>query len=156
MAAVALTVTAAVTGVVAAAFTLGQHHSTPPATAHAVAHRDGEDPVVTGCSQDTRTLDQSPVFLPSGQKFGTLLLRYSPSCAMSWGAVWGPDPRQYRVFIIARRPADGVEAPSNWALNTPPGSYGNMLSTSASCVMIEAYVRTPQGVGPVAQTRCLR
>jgi hypothetical protein len=78
------------------------------------------------------------VYLPSGQRFGTLLLRHSPSCAMSWGAVWGPDPRLYRVYITARRPADGVHAPSSWALNTPPGSYGNMLSTSRSCVMVEA------------------
>jgi hypothetical protein len=149
-------IVAAVAGL-AIAMLPGGHRpgSSHPPAAHSV-YRDGDDPLATGCNQDTRTLDQVPVFLPGGAKFGTLLLRHSPSCAMSWGSVWGPDPHLYRVFIIARRPADGAEAPSSWALNTPPGSYGNMLSTSRSCVMAEAYVRTPRGTGPVARTRCLR
>jgi hypothetical protein len=154
IAAAAGTVLAA--GVATAVALPGQHHQPSGAARTTIAYRDGDDPAVTGCDQDVRTLEEAPVYLPSGQRFGTLLLRHSPSCAMSWGAVWGPDPHLYRVYITARRPADGLQAPSSWALNTPPGSYGNMLSTSRSCVMVEAHVHTPQGPGPVARTACLR
>jgi hypothetical protein len=153
--AVSLGTAIAAAGTATAVTLSGQHHQTPKA-ATSIAYRDGDDPVVTGCNQDVQTLEQVPVYLRSGQRFGTLLLRHSPSCAMSWGTVWGPDPHLYRVYIIARRPADGMKAPSSWALNTPPGSYGNMLSTSRSCVMVEAYVRTPQGTGPLAHTSCPR
>jgi hypothetical protein len=102
------------------------------------------------------TLDQVRVYLPDGAVFGRLLLRHSADCAMSWGAVWGPDPHLYRVYIVASRPADRARAASSWAANTPPGSYGNMLSTASSCVLVSAWVQTPDGDGPVARTACMR
>jgi transcriptional regulator with XRE-family HTH domain len=121
-----------------------------------LTHHDGDDPQITGCSQDKVTLDQVPVYLPGGAVFGRLLLRHSADCAMSWGAVWGPDPHLYRVYIVASRPADHARAASSWAANTPPGSYGNMLSTASSCVRVSAWVQTPEGNGPLARTACLK
>ncbi len=80
-------------------------------------YRDGADPYVTGCSRDARTLGEVPVYLPSDQRFGTLQLLHSPACAMSWGAVSGPNPRLYRVYIIARRPASAAQEHSSYAQN---------------------------------------
>jgi Helix-turn-helix len=120
-----------------------------------LAHHDGDDPAVTGCSQDVVTRAVAVVYLPGGAVFGRLLLRHSPGCEMSWGAVWGPDPHLYRVYITAQRPRDHAAESSSWAANTPPGSYGNMLSTAAGCVQVSAYVKTPAGNGPTATTRCL-
>jgi hypothetical protein len=141
-------------GITAAAMANGHSTAAPSPSGAPTVYHDGEDPIVTGCSQDVQTVDQVPVYSAPGERFGTLLLRHSPSCAMSWGTVMGPNPHRYRVYIIARRPADGAQAPSSWAENTPD-SYGNMLSTSRSCVLAEAYMQTPAGAGPWAQTRCL-
>ena len=139
----------------------GRHPATPtpqPAqgTLHDLTHHDGDDPAITGCSQDVVTLAEASVRLPGGAVFGRLLLRHSRNCEMSWGAVWGPNPHLYRVYIIASRPRDHATAPSSWAGNTPPGSYGNMLSTVPGCVRVSAYVRTPGGTGPVASTMCAK
>jgi hypothetical protein len=153
---VALAVIAAAAGITAAAMMMNGHPTATPGPSGApVVYHDGDDPIITGCSQGVQTIDEVPVYTTPGKRFGTLLLRHSPSCAMSWGTVLGPDPHLYRVYIIARRPADGAQAPSSWAQNTPD-SYGNMLSTSRSCVLAEAYVQTPAGSGRRAQTRCLR
>ncbi len=151
---VALAAIAAAGSITAAAMMNGHPAAAPGPSRTPVVYRDGDDPIVTGCSQDAQTIDEVPVYTTPGKRFGTLLLRHSPSCAMSWGTVLGPDPHLYRVYIIARRPADGAQAPSSWAQNTPD-SYGNMLSTSRSCVLAEAYVHTPTGSGQRAQTRCL-
>lgn len=137
--------------------------ASPPVTPQPVratirdrTHHDGDDPLVTGCSQDVVTLVQVAVRLPGGRLFGHLLLRHSPLCDMTWGAVWGANPHLYRVYIVASRPSDHAQAASSWAGNTPPGSYGNMLSTASSCVRVSAYVQTPAADGPVARTACMR
>ncbi|MET8863743.1 helix-turn-helix transcriptional regulator [Nonomuraea sp. NPDC004580] len=120
--------------------------------------RDGMDPIRTGCgSPDVAatviTLDDVPVRLPQGTEFGRLRLRHQPSCRASWGQVLGPHGSGRVVHIAVYRTADQVYAPSSFS-GQESASYGNMLMTTQGCVYAEAYVRTPQGDGPVARTRC--
>lgn len=119
---------------------------------------DAVDPIRAGCgspdvSGQIITMDQVPLKLPSGMDFGALRLRHQPRCRASWGYVSGPHGAQRRVYITARRPADRVAAPSDFAGDSPD-SYGNMLSTDSGCVYVEAYVETPEGNGPLARTQC--
>lgn len=58
--------------------------------------------------------------------------------------------------IIAHRPHDGGLVQSEWSNNTPPGSYGDMLSTATGCVWVEARVITPAGTSAPARTDCRR
>jgi transcriptional regulator with XRE-family HTH domain len=117
---------------------------------------DGDDPRARDCVLDAVVRDTVPLLLPGGKSFGVLRLRHSARCGASWGSALYRDPRLYTVQIIATRPADGAEARSEWSNNTPPGSYGDMLSTAAGCVRVSAVVITPRGTGPSAATTCLK
>jgi transcriptional regulator with XRE-family HTH domain len=119
---------------------------------------DAMDPIRSGCGSpevaaQIITLDEVPVRLPSNADFGVLRLRNQPGCQASWGQVLGPHGPDRRVHIIARRPADHVAAPSDFA-GTYSNSYGNLLLTKPGCVYVEAFVETPEGNGPTARTRC--
>ncbi len=117
---------------------------------------DGDDPRARDCGFDAVVKDTVPLLLPGGQPFGVLRLRHSAHCGASWGSALYHNPQLYTVWITAIRPADGAEARSQWSNNTPPGSYGDMLSTAAGCVRVSAEVITPTGTGPTAVTSCLK
>jgi hypothetical protein len=116
---------------------------------------DGDDPRARGCEPDATTVADVPLLLPGGHRFGTLRLRHSQRCGTSSGSAYCANPHLYTVRITARRPADGAEARSDWSNNTPPGSYGDMLSTRTGCVQAEAVVITPHGTSTPARTGCL-
>jgi hypothetical protein len=117
---------------------------------------DGDDPRARDCVFDAVVRDTVPLPLPGGKPFGVLRLRHSARCGASWGSALYHNSQLYTVQITATRPADGAEARSQWSNNTPPGSYGDMLSTAAGCVRVSAVVITPHGTGPAATTTCLK
>ncbi|WP_237110399.1 YjfA family protein, partial [Nonomuraea sp. MG754425] len=119
---------------------------------------DGMDPIRAECGSPAVvatviTLDEVSVRLPGGAEFGRLRLRHQPSCRASWGQVLGPHGQDRVVHIVLRRPADRVSAPSSFGGQSPT-SHGNLLLTTSGCVYAEAFVRTPEGDGPVVRTRC--
>jgi hypothetical protein len=116
---------------------------------------DGDDPRARQCD-DAATLSTVPLYLPDGTRFGDLRLRRSSGCGTAWASAYYSNPFLYTVRLALHRPADGAEVHSEWSNNTPPGSYGDMLSTAKGCVWAEATVRTPRATGPVARTPCLR
>lgn len=133
-----------------------QHVTDQAERAGVPENMDGDDPRARDCVFDAVDRDQVPLLLPGGRRFGMLRLRHSAKCGASWGSALYDNPRLYTVEIIATRPADGAEASSSWSNNTPPGSYGDLLSTARGCVQVSVYVITPAGRGPVTTTRCLR
>lgn len=116
---------------------------------------DGDDPRARDCYADATVLATTPMYLPDGAVFGTLRLRHSNHCGASWGSAYYKNPDLYTITIILRRPADGAVLHDPWDNNTPPGSYGNMLSTAAGCVSVEAVVTTPKGALSTTPTPCL-
>ncbi|WP_460345641.1 BTAD domain-containing putative transcriptional regulator [Actinoallomurus acanthiterrae] len=122
--------------------------------AHMPEPMDGDDPRARGCGDDARTVVQAPLRLADGSVFGTLRLRHSATCGTDWGSAYYANPRLFTVHIVAHRPSDGAIVQSQWDNNTPPGSYGDMLSTSAGCVWVEAWVVSPAGTSPRAHTSC--
>ncbi|WP_394365545.1 helix-turn-helix domain-containing protein [Streptomyces sasae] len=117
---------------------------------------DGDDPRARGCDADVSTVTAVPLDLPGGARFGDLRLRRSNSCGTVWASAYYSNPSLYTVRLAAHRPADGAEVHSEWSNNTPPGSYGDMLSIATGCVWIESVVVTPKGTGPTARTPCLQ
>ncbi|MER6350771.1 helix-turn-helix domain-containing protein [Streptomyces sp. NPDC001634] len=117
---------------------------------------DGDDPRARGCGADASTVTTVALDLPGGRRFGDLRLRRSNSCGTVWASAYYSNPSLYTVRLAAHRPADGAEVHSEWSNNTPPGSYGDMLSTGTGCVWIESVVVTPKGAGPTARTPCLQ
>jgi hypothetical protein len=117
---------------------------------------DGDDPRARDCYADAIIVQTAPMLLPDGTRFGTLRLRHSAHCGASWGSAYYANPHLYTIRIVAVRPADGAETTFDWSNNTPPGSYGDMLSTAPGCVWVEATVTTPTGTSPPARTNCAR
>lgn len=118
---------------------------------------DGDDPRARDCYADATTELTAPMYLPGstgGKTFGTLRPRHSTHCGASWGSAYYSNPNLYTIRIIVHRPADGAEILFDWADNTPPGSYSDMLSTDKGCVWIEAEVITPKGTSAPARTGC--
>jgi uncharacterized protein DUF2690 len=118
---------------------------------------DGDDPRARGCVADATSLQAIPIDLPGGtSRFGTLRLRHSNHCGTDWASAYYSNRNLYTITLIAFRPADGAETRFSWSNNTPPGSYGNMLSTARGCVWVQATVTTPLGTSKPVRTKCLR
>jgi len=117
---------------------------------------DGDDPRARDCSADALTTYEVPLKLPGGTPFGTLRLRHSKHCETSWGSAYYSNPQLYTIRITVHRPEDDAIVRDDWSNNTPPGSYSDMLSTSAEigCVWVEAVVITPAGTSVPAKTGC--
>ncbi|WP_182874535.1 helix-turn-helix domain-containing protein [Microbispora sp. H10670] len=136
-----------------------QHLTDRTTDASLAEDMDGDDPRARGCGPDPdtlETLDAVPLLLPGGARFGTLRLRRSPVCDTAWASAHYDNPRLYTVWLAAHRPADNAQVRSQWSNNTPPGSYGDMLSLARGCVWVEGWVVTERGEGPHAATRCAR
>jgi len=118
---------------------------------------DGDDPRARACVADATVLQAIPIDLPgSTKRFGTLRLRHSDHCKTDWASAYYSNRNLYTITLIAFRPADGAETRFSWSNNTPPGSYGNMLSTERGCVWVQATVTTPLGTSKPVRTKCLR
>jgi hypothetical protein len=118
---------------------------------------DGDDPRARGCDADATVLQAIPIYLPGGTvRFGTLRLRHSDHCGTDWASAYYSNRDLYTITLISLRPADGAETRFSWSNNTPPGSYGNMLSTALGCVWVQATVTTPLGTSKPVRTKCLR
>jgi Helix-turn-helix domain len=127
-----------------------------PPTALAPEPMDGDDPRARNCYADAVVRQVVPFYLPGGTKFGDLRLRHSARCGASWASAYYSNPNLYTVKLAVHRPADGAIVVFDWANNTPPGSYADMLSTGTGCVWVEARVVSPAGTGPTARTGCDR
>jgi transcriptional regulator with XRE-family HTH domain len=128
----------------------------PAAPANAPENMDGDDPRARDCVADAMVRQEVPLLLPGGAVFGSLRLRHSARCGTSWGSAHYSNPNMYTITIVAHRPRDAAAVRSEWSNNTPPGSYGDMLSTAPGCVWVEAWTSTPQGTSGTARTGCLR
>jgi hypothetical protein len=118
---------------------------------------DGDDPRARDCSFDATVLQTVPFYLPGTRaRFGTLRLRHSKRCGADWASAYYANPHLYTVTLFAHRPADGAEVQSSWSNYTPPGSYGDMLSTASGCVWVAVTVITPAGTSRPVRTSCLR
>jgi transcriptional regulator with XRE-family HTH domain len=122
--------------------------STPPEP------MDGDDPRARDCYADAVTVQQVPLDLPGGKRFGTLRLRHSARCGTSWGSAYYSNPQLYTIRITVHRPKDDGIIRNDWSNNTPPGSYSDMLSTATGCVWVEAVVITPAATSTPAHTSC--
>ncbi|TQS29634.1 helix-turn-helix domain-containing protein [Microbispora sp. KK1-11] len=136
-----------------------QHVTDRAGDASRAEDMDGDDPRARGCGDDLETietLDAVPLNLPDGTRFGTLRLRRSPECDTAWASAHFDNPHLYTVWLAAHRPADNAQVRSQWSNNTPPGSYGDMLSLARGCVWVEGWVVIGRKEGPHARTRCAR
>ena len=146
----AVVVLVLVTGVIAAVL------ANQPA-AHS-AYADGRDPKVTGCASDARTTSNVDVYYPSGHLVGTLELRTSGRCGMSWGR-FTPTPAlttspPVQLEIDAHRPADGTAARFGVTYDGQ-AAYGNMLESDHECVYATLTLQTQDlGRSPSYQTGC--
>jgi transcriptional regulator with XRE-family HTH domain len=117
---------------------------------------DDADPLARGCYLDAVIVQQVPLRLSDGRPFGTLRLSHSPRCEASWGSAYYGNPAQYTIRITVHRPADNAAIGDESNVNTPPGNYSHMLSTTAGCVWVEAVVTTPDGISTPGHTACIR
>lgn len=129
-------------------------HVSDRAERPAPENMDGDDPRARGCALDAVTIAEVPLLLPGELPFGTLRLRHSVLCGTSWGSASYENPDLFTVRIAAHRDVDHAQVRSEWSNNTPPGSYGDMLSTATGCVWVEAVVVTPDGAATPARTPC--
>jgi transcriptional regulator with XRE-family HTH domain len=134
--------------------TVGQNRTDHALPAAAPEPMDGDDPRARDCFADAVTLQQIPILRPELTRFGTLRLRHSHACGGSWASAYYANPQLYTVTLVVHRPHDGAVIPFDWHANTPPGSYGDMLSTGTGCVWVEGWVTT-RTAGPHARTDCL-
>jgi hypothetical protein len=118
--------------------------------------KDGTDPYADGCKADEKELDWQPVMRANHATFGTIKLMYSAACQAAWGYLDGPNTSAWTTHIIAHRIPGSVTAPSQFSGNAAYGSWGNVLSTRAGCVSIEAYVVDGTGRGASAMTACIQ
>jgi Protein of unknown function (DUF2690) len=118
---------------------------------------DGDDPRARDCYFDATVLQSVTFYLPRTRtQFGTLRLRHSKRCGTDWASAYYSNPHLYTVTLVAHRPADGAQVQSSWSNYTPPGSYGDMLSTRLGCVWVEVTVTTPAGTSQPVRTSCMR
>jgi hypothetical protein len=116
--------------------------------------RDGMDPIRTGCGSPGRRRDgDHPGRRAGAAAAGHRVRPPAPAPPAVVPGELGPHGSGRVVHIAVYRTADQVYAPSSFS-GQESASYGNMLMTTQGCVYAEAYVRTPQGDGPVARTRC--
>jgi hypothetical protein len=131
------------------------HPASAPAALPGPPPVDGQDPYIAGCGADQEELQHLPIRWADGSGYGELVLFHSVKCQASWGYVYGPNAPAWTVHITAVRAADHRSAPSAGAGQVgKPNSWGNMLSTARGCVLVEAFVQTPDGVNPTATSSC--
>lgn len=122
------------------------------------AYPDGSDPKVTGCSADAQITSSVDVYYPANHLVGTLQLRTSGHCGMSWGrftptAALAASPT-VQLEIDAHRPADGAVARFTVTYDGL-AAYGNMLESDHECVYATLTLQTVgQPPSPSYQTEC--
>jgi transcriptional regulator with XRE-family HTH domain len=122
------------------------------------AYPDGSDPKVTGCAVDAETTSSVDVYYPASHLVGTLELRTSDRCGMSWGrftptAALAVSPT-VQLEIDAHRPADGAVARFGVTYDGL-AAYGNMLESDHECVYATLTLQTRNlGASPSFQTGC--
>ncbi|MDG4817832.1 helix-turn-helix domain-containing protein [Micromonospora sp. WMMD956] len=139
----------------------GSPTSTGPAPA--VEVRDGADPKDAGCAADpaVATVDSAAVLVDE-RVVGMVELRYSPACGASW-------PR----FMPAPAGTPAVPRPARVVLTVTDGdaparsrdftidyagisSYGNLLTSTRSCVWAEVRITGDGWTSPPGRTGCYR
>ncbi|WFE60411.1 XRE family transcriptional regulator [Micromonospora sp. WMMD712] len=141
----------------------GAGSPTSAGPAPAVEVRDGADPKDAGCAADpaVATVDSAAVLVDE-RVVGMVELRYSPACGASW-------PR----FMPAPAGAPAVPRPARVVLTVTDGdaparsrdftidyagisSYGNLLTSTRSCVWAEVRITGDGWTSPPGRTGCYR
>ncbi|WP_132215040.1 DUF2690 domain-containing protein [Kribbella steppae] len=117
---------------------------------------DGRDPIATGCAADARTVASAPVMssqYPYGIRYGTINLRWSPSCQANWGQLVLTNPNNpghwFRTIWIERwYGTSGVGWTRNEFTFSGTGSpiWGNMLY-APQCARAGVYMQV-SGASP--------
>jgi hypothetical protein len=78
-----------------------------PKEASRLGQGGGREPKEPGCSSPAKDLPSRTLELTNnGFKFGTVVLRYSPGCNMTWGTAKGLGPEEkLRLVILESRPS---------------------------------------------------
>ncbi|HLG63874.1 MAG TPA: DUF2690 domain-containing protein [Ktedonosporobacter sp.] len=95
----------------------------------------GRDPVQTGCSATASTVLSGGIFNGSGQRIGTINLRFSSACGTNWAQVVSSIGSVPLAAIVTR--ASGVDGPKVSECE-PVSCNGFVVSTSAFTNMVWA------------------
>jgi transcriptional regulator with XRE-family HTH domain len=130
-----------------------------PAAVPTAVFADGSDPQVTGCRNDAVVVDSVDVYDPPEHLVGTLELRASPHCGMSWGRFSPTEALlvlpPVTLVIAVERPADGAQAPFSVTYDGQP-AYGNMLISRQECVYATLVLQRQGQNSSTFKTACVR
>ncbi|WP_050778034.1 XRE family transcriptional regulator [Micromonospora sp. ATCC 39149] len=125
--------------------------------------RDGADPKDAGCAADpaVATVDSAAVLVDE-RVIGMVELRYSPACGASWPRFMPAPagtptlPRPARVVLTVTdgdTPARSRDFTIDYA---GISAYGNLLTSTRSCVWAEVRITGEGWASPPARTGCYR
>ncbi|WP_433531878.1 helix-turn-helix domain-containing protein [Micromonospora sp. CA-263727] len=134
----------------------------PAAPAETREVRDGTDPKDTGCAADpgVTTVDSSAVLLDE-RVIGTVELRYAPACGASWPrfvplpeAAQVPRPAWIQLTVFD---GDDPSRNADFAMDYAGiSTFGNMLTSTRTCVWAQVRLTGQGWVSPRARTGCWR
>ncbi|WP_431907680.1 helix-turn-helix domain-containing protein [Micromonospora carbonacea] len=139
----------------------GSPTSTGPAPA--VEVRDGADPKDAGCAADpaVATVDSAAVLVDE-RVVGMVELRYSPACGASWPRFMPAPagipavPRPARV-VLTVTDGDAPARSRDFTIDYAGiSSYGNLLTSTRSCVWAEVRITGDGWTSPPGRTGCYR
>ncbi|WP_328339294.1 helix-turn-helix domain-containing protein [Micromonospora sp. NBC_00421] len=139
----------------------GPADATDPAPAKLV--HDGADPKDAGCAADpaVATVDSAAVLVDE-RVIGMVELRYSPTCGASWPRFMPAPagtptvPRPARVVLTVTdgdTPARSRDFTIDYA---GISAYGNLLTSTRTCVWAQVRIAGAGWVSPPARTGCYR
>ncbi|WFE96772.1 transcriptional regulator [Micromonospora sp. WMMD987] len=143
--------------------TAGRAGPTPTGPDPAVRVRDGADPKDAGCAADpaVATVDSTAVLVDE-RVVGLVELRYSPACGASWprfmpAPAGAPTvPRPARV-VLAVTDGDTPARSHDFTIDYAGiSAYGNLLTSTRTCVWAEVRITGAGWTSPPARTGCYR
>ncbi|WP_329007763.1 XRE family transcriptional regulator [Micromonospora rifamycinica] len=143
--------------------TAGRVGPAPTESAPAVRVRDGADPKDAGCAADpaVATVDSTAVLVDE-RVIGLVELRYSPACGASWprfmpAPTGAPTvPRPARV-VLAVTDGDTPARSHDFTIDYAGiSAYGNLLTSTRTCVWAEVRITGAGWTSPPARTGCYR
>ncbi|MEU7616043.1 helix-turn-helix domain-containing protein [Micromonospora rifamycinica] len=143
--------------------TAGRAGPAPVESAPAVRVRDGADPKDAGCAADpaVATVDSAAVLVDE-RVVGLVELRYSPVCGASWprfmpAPTGAPTvPRPARV-VLAVTDGDTPARSHDFTIDYAGiSAYGNLLTSTRTCVWAEVRIAGAGWTSPPARTGCYR
>ncbi|WP_433231595.1 helix-turn-helix domain-containing protein [Micromonospora sp. CA-248260] len=136
---------------------------TPTGSASALRVHDGADPKDAGCAADpaVTTVDSAAVLIDE-RVIGLVELRYSPVCGASWPRFMPAPagtptvPRPARV-VLAVTDGDTPARSHDFTIDYAGiSAYGNLLTSTRTCVWAEVRITGAGWTSPPARTGCYR